>query len=102
MVKMLIAITIFGVLFYQCNNQQPARSHPQTSTARQAQIFATVVSCDWLNVRRTPSSVNNNNIIEAIRVNTRVEVLERQSNGWVRIRYGNGKIGYVHNNFLTR
>jgi len=47
-------------------------------------------------------SVNNSNIIEAIRANTRVEVLERQRNGWVRIRYDNGRIGYVHSNFLSR
>jgi len=101
-VKMLIAIAIFGVIFYQCNNQQPAGNRPQSSAARQAQGFATVVSCDWLNVRKTPSSVNNNNIIEAISVNTRVEVLERQSNGWARIRYSNGRTGYVYGNFLTR
>ncbi|MCL2791890.1 MAG: DnaJ domain-containing protein [Spirochaetaceae bacterium] len=101
-VKIVIAVAIFGIIFQQCNNQQPTGNQSRTTSARTAQMFATVVSCDWLNVRRTPSSVNNNNIIEAIRVNTRVEVLERTNNGWVRIRYGNGKTGYVHSNFLSR
>jgi len=101
-VKVVIAIAILVVIFNQCHNQQPTRSQPQTVSARNAQTFATVIGCYWLNVRRTPSSVNSNNIIEAIRVNTRVEVLERQRNGWVRIRYGNGRIGYVHSNFLSR
>jgi len=101
-VKIIIAIAIFGVIFQQCNSQQPSKSQPQTASTRTTQTFATVVSCDWLNVRRTPSSANDSNIIEAIRANTRVEVLERQSNGWVRIRYGHGRTGYVHNNFLSR
>jgi len=54
-----------------------------------------------LNVRSSPSSVNNNNYIEAIRVNTRVEIIEKVNNGWVRIRYNNGKTGYVHGNYLS-
>ena len=101
-VKIVIAIAIFGVIFQQCNNPQSTRSQPQMSNSRSAQVFATVINCNWLNVRRTPLSINNNNIIETIRVNTRVEVLERTNNGWVRIRYGNGKTGYVHSYFLTR
>jgi uncharacterized protein YgiM (DUF1202 family) len=88
--KIAITVLIFGIIFQQCNN------HLYT------QNFETVTSCTWLNVRRTPSSTNNSNIIEAIRVNTIVEVLERTNTGWVRIRYNNGKTGYVHSNYLSR
>ena len=89
------------MLFQQCNDLQFSRNQLQTANSKTSQIYANVISCDWLNVRRTPSSINNANVIEAIRVNTRVEILEKSNNGWVMIRYGNGKTGYVHSNFLT-
>jgi len=101
-VKVVIAIVIFTITFHQCNNQQPARTRLQTAPTRTVHIFATVVSCEWVNIRHTPSSANDSNIIEAIRVNTRVEILERTYNGWVKIRYDKDKIGYVHSNFLSR
>jgi curved DNA-binding protein CbpA len=97
--KCVIILVIFGVIFQQCNSQQSAKSQHQTTNYRVSQVFTTVVSCDWLNVRGTPSSANNN-IIEAIRVNTRVEILERTNNGWVKIKYGNSKTGYVDSNYL--
>jgi len=99
-VKMAIAVVIFVIIFQQCNGTSTTKILPQTSSTRSAQVFATVRNCDWLNVRRTPSSVNDTNIIEAIRVNTRVEIINRSNNGWVQIRYSNGKTGYVHSNFL--
>ena len=101
-IKILITIIIFSVIFQICNSLQSLRSQSQTTSPKIERVFATVVSCDWLNVRRTPSSANSNNIIEAIRVNTRVEILERTDNGWTKIMYGNNKIGYVHSNFLSR
>jgi len=55
-----------------------------------------------LNVRSTPSSANNNNVIESIPINTRVEVIQRRNDGWTRIRYNNGKTGYVSDRFLER
>jgi len=100
-VKMAIVVVVFVVIFQQCNGTSTTKILPQTSSTRSAQVFATVRNCDWLNVRRTPSSVNNTNIIEAIRVNTRVEIINRSNNGWVQIRYSNGKTGYVHSNFLS-
>jgi hypothetical protein len=100
--KVILAIVISSVLFQQCNSLQSTRIQSQTTNTRASQVYANVISCDWLNVRRTPSSVNDANVIEAIRVNTRVEILERANSGWVRIGYGNGKTGYVHSNFLSR
>jgi len=99
-IKIVIAVIIFVVIFQQCNGTSTIRNQPQANTTKSATIYATVRNCDWLNVRRTPSSINNNNIIEAIRVNTRVEIISRSNNGWVQIRYGNSKTGYVHTNFL--
>jgi uncharacterized protein YgiM (DUF1202 family) len=61
----------------------------------------TAFTSSALNVRRTPSAVNNTNVIEAIQINTTVEVLERRSDGWVRIRYANGKTGYVDGRYLS-
>jgi len=100
-IKIIIAVIIFGVIFNYFNNQQISRNQPQTYNNRNAQVFVNVIACEWLNVRSSPSSTNNNNYIEAIRVNTRVEIIEKVSNGWVRIRYNNGKTGYVHGNYLS-
>ena len=102
LVKILIAVVIFGIIFNHFNNQQPPRSHSLASYTRTAQVFANIVSCEWLNVRSSPSSVNDRNIIEAIRANTRVEITENANNGWVRIKYGNNKTGYVHSNYLSK
>jgi len=81
----------------------PARTRvpvpAQIQTPTPAPVFA-VVTVSTLNVRRTPSAVNDANIIEAIPLNTRVEILARATGAWVRIRYGNGRIGYVNSNFL--
>ena len=100
--KIVLAIIISCVLFQQCGGLQPAKSQHQTANPKNSQIYANVISCDWLNVRRTPSSFNGSNVIEAIRVNTKVEIIEKANSGWVMIRYGNGKTGYVHSNFLSR
>jgi len=101
-VKILIAVIIFVIILNIFNNQQTTHSQSRVNNTITARIFATVTACEWLNVRNTPSSVNDRNIIEAIRVNTKVEMLERANNVWVRIKYGNGKTGYVHGNFLSQ
>jgi len=99
-IKVVVAIIVIGFFYQQCSSMRLANNNFQTASLRPLQTNTNVVSADWLNVRRTPSSVNNNNIIEEIRFNTRVEIIERANNGWVRIRYNNGKTGYVHGNFL--
>jgi len=101
-VKIIIAIIAFGFIFQQLNTSSSPENRTQIFNTRSAAVYATVKSCDWLNVRSSPSSVNRNNIIEAISVNTRVEILEQANNGWVRIRYNNGKTGYVHGNYLSQ
>jgi len=101
--KLIMAILAFAIIFHQCNKtQESTRNYSRIVNTRTVAVYATVRNCDWLNVRRTPSSVNNSNIIEAIRVNTKVEILERSNNGWVRIKYNNGKTGYVHRNYLLQ
>jgi len=100
-IKTILAITAFILICQYFNNPNPKINPIQvrTQNTRAVQVFATVTP-DWLNVRSTPSSVNNNNIIEAIRINTRVEIIDRSNNGWVRIRYNNGKTGYVYGHYL--
>ena len=91
---MIIGLAI--LLFYiisQGNSGQPVRAAP---------VFATVTNAEWLNVRSSPSSINNSNVVTQLGRGTRVEIIERRGNTWVRIRYNNGSIGYVHGNHLTR
>jgi len=102
LVKIVIAVVIFGIIFNHFNNQQSPRNQSQASHTKTAQVFSNVVSCEWLNVRSSPSSINDRNIIEAIRNNTRVEITDNANDGWVKIRYGNNKTGYVYSNYLSK
>jgi len=61
-------------------------------------VYATVTASS-LNVRSGPST--GHNIQDSISENTRVEILEMVASPWVRIRYGDGRIGYVSRNFLS-
>jgi uncharacterized protein YgiM (DUF1202 family) len=105
---LIIIAGIVLIFIFVCNNNQYNRVQAprQTQTQTQAQPqtpaadYATV-TVSALNVRRTPSSANNSNIIESIRINTRVEILERRNDGWVRIRYNNGRTGYVFGRYLS-
>ena len=101
-VKLIIVAIIFIAIFNYFNIPQSPSGQPQANYSRNSQVFASVVSCDWLNVRRTPSSADYSNIVDAIKLNTRVEVIEKANNGWARIKYSNGKTGYVHSSFLSR
>jgi len=100
-VKIIIAVIVFGFIFNHFNTMPKLPNPSKVNYSKNAQVYGSVASCDWLNVRSSPSSVNDRNIIEAIRADTRVEITERTGNGWVRVRYGNGKSGYVHSNYLS-
>ena len=100
-----IMIAIFIIfIFSQVFSGQPSRTNTvsQIQFRQAAPVYATVTNAEWLNVRSSPSSVSDSNKVTQIRRGTRVEILERYSNMWVRIRYNNGQIGYAHSNFLTR
>jgi len=80
--------------------REQAESAQQASRSSVAAIARTHTNSD-VNVRSTPTSDNNDNVIEPIVRNTPVEILERHHDGWVHIRYGNGKEGYVARRFLA-
>ena len=101
-VKIIIAIIVFCIIYQQFNNPLSSGNRLSIFGTRTTSVYATVKFCDWLNVRSSPSSVNNSNIVEAISVNTKVEILDHASNGWVQIRYNNDKIGYIHSNYLSQ
>ena len=59
------------------------------------------VNADALNVRSSPENRGNANRVDTINRNTRVEIIERTRNHWVRIRYGNGRTGWVDSSYLS-
>jgi len=65
---------------------------------RRAVVYATVTN-PVLNVRSGPST--DHDIQDRLNQHTRVEVVERLDNSWVRIKYDNNKIGYVYSELLT-
>ena len=71
---------------------KPVRTHTQKT------VYATVAT-SGLNVRTGPSS--DHGIQDMLHENTRVEVLEKLHTGWVRIKYGDNKTGYVSGDFLS-
>jgi len=58
---------------------------------------STLKTVTGVNLRSGPST--NHNIIRLLTVNTNVEVLERQSNGWSRVSH-NGTTGFIRSDLL--
>jgi len=73
--------------------EKKEKKQKQNSNAEYA-----IVNVSILNVRAGPST--NYDIIEGLNENTKVEVLEKLSSGWVKIKYSGNKTGYVSGNFL--
>jgi SH3-like domain-containing protein len=72
------------------------------SPANLPTLSVAFVNVDWLNVRSSAENRGNANRIDTISRNTRVEIIERvRGTNWVRIRYGNGRIGFVDSSFLS-
>ncbi|MCL2277146.1 MAG: DnaJ domain-containing protein [Treponema sp.] len=101
MIKISIAIIAIIFIYNIFYNSLTSDNRLSSQANRSKQVFA-AVSCDWLNVRSTPAKINDYNIIEAIRYNTKVEILENAGDGWVRVKYNNGKTGYVYEYYLSR
>ena len=93
-------VLLFIFVVSQCNNISQKKF--QTQTAKTTTVYATVANTDWVNVRSGPSDNDNQNIITQIKKGTRVEIVEWRSNAWVRVRYNNGKTGYVYGRYLLR
>ena len=58
-----------------------------------------VVNCNKLNVRSTPSSVDNSNILKSISVNTTALVMSK-SNGWYQLLFGDNTFGWCSGKYI--
>ena len=99
-IGLVLIIIIVIAMSTNGSNNTPQNPQPATQpTTNNANIR--FVNANGLNVRSSPQNRGEANRIESITRNTRVEIIERNANGWVRIRYGNGKIGWVDGSFLS-
>jgi SH3-like domain-containing protein len=89
----LIGVVLF--IFYQCNARPAAR---RTQPAQPRQYFGTVIP-PALNVRDGPSA--NYYIRDKIYQRERVEIVEKYNNSWVKIKYKDGRLGYVNGEYLS-
>jgi uncharacterized protein YgiM (DUF1202 family) len=71
----------------------PAAETPASDT-----VIATLVTTGAINMRTGAST--SHSIIRTLTVNTSVEVLENQSNGWSRVRH-NGTNGFIRSDLLS-
>jgi len=69
----------------------------ETGSSSSGAAIGTLRTITGVNFRTGPST--SNSIITVLPVNTSVEVLENQSNGWSRVRH-NGTVGFVSSEFL--
>ena len=58
-----------------------------------------VVNCNKLNVRSTPSSANNSNILKSIPVNTTALVMSK-SNGWYQLLFSDNTFGWCSGKYI--
>ena len=62
-------------------------------------LKATVVNCNKLNVRLTPNSNTNSNIIKAVPVGTQAIVMNH-GNGWYQLLFSDGIIGWCSEKYI--
>ena len=70
-------------------NQSYRRANDQTGKIK---------PCDFLNVR-SGASVNNS-VVTKVYTNDVVEVLEKNNNGWYKIKPANGQVGWVNGKYV--
>ena len=105
-VKTLSPITSVEVLEMQSNGWSKVRhggsdgfirSDLLSVSGSSGSSIGTLKTVTGVNMRTGPST--SNSIIRLLPVNTSVEVLENQSNGWSRVRH-NGTDGFIRSDFL--
>jgi SH3-like domain-containing protein len=89
----IIGVLIF--LFHQCNS---GPSNNRTKPVVPRQYFGTVIP-PALNVREGPAASYAER--DRIYQNERVEIIEKYDNLWVKIKYKNGRTGYVNGKYLS-
>ena len=62
-------------------------------------LQAKVVNCKKLNVRTTPSSASNNNIIKTVPVNTTAFVMSK-ANGWFQLLFSDNTYGWCSGKYI--
>ena len=62
-------------------------------------LKAQVVNCNKLNVRSTPSSDNNDNIIKTVSVNTIATVMSK-ANGWYQLLFNDNTYGWCSGKYI--
>ena len=62
-------------------------------------LKAQVVNCNKLNVRSTPSSDNNDNIIKTISVNT-IAIVMSKANGWYQLLFNDNTYGWCSGKYI--
>ena len=92
------------LLFYYPNTTRTTLSltHPTLSVKAAADYStATITNIDTLNVRSSPSSSSDANVLGCLPVGARIEVTDDfYSDSWHQINYG-GAAAYVHKDYVT-
>jgi len=93
-----VALSIVALVAAIIINLNSTGNLTQRQISAPSAAYATVTTY-VLNVRTGPSA--GHGIQDSLSENTRVEIIQRVANPWVRIRYGDGRTGYVNGNFLS-
>ncbi len=96
-------IAILSSFIYIGANNQEAYALPNESGMTQSYTMSNVEKgkvklCDYLNIRRGPNT--NCSIVTKIYTKDLVNVLEKNSNGWYKIKVSNGTIGWVNGKYI--
>ena len=81
----------------QGNGGSQGNSASQAGSAS-SQPTGALKTIDGVNFRSEPST--DSSVIKVLSVNTSVEVLERDSDGWAKVRY-DGEVGYIKADYLS-
>lgn len=91
-----VAFVLIIVMYVKCSD----RNFSEDSYSMQESVTYMYVTANSLNIRSSPSAIDNSNIIGSLQKNSRVEVIMYNSNDWIKIKYGNTK-GWVSLKYLA-
>ena len=99
----ITTIAILSSFIYIGANNQEAYALENESAMNQSYTISNIEKgkvkpCDYLNVR-SGSSLNDS-VVTKIYTNDLVDVLEKNSDGWYKIKVSNGAIGWVNGKYI--
>lgn len=98
--KIVPALVISSCIFLMGNAEIVNADNIESKTKLEMSTkVGTVKPCDYLNIRKGPSS--NNGVVGKTYTNETVTIIETSSNGWHKVQTKSGVVGWVSGSYIS-